>query len=117
MELKYKAFSEKQKGYQEAIKILIEHESYVSAMQLLWTVTRDSIFHFLERKKKCFNSTQDAITIFILFQDSFERRKLIYEAYTSSIINEWDVDALINQKQFHSFKKSCLLIQKIATYE
>ncbi|MEM6737999.1 MAG: hypothetical protein AAGA10_02875 [Bacteroidota bacterium] len=113
MESKYKTIFEKQKSNKDAIEILVEKELYTPAVQILWTITRNSIFSFLERRKIDFHSTQEAITIFILGQDSPKKMKCIYEAYTSSIISEWDEDALISKKQFKIFEKSCLLIQSM----
>lgn len=117
MELKYKTYFKKQISNKEAIKILVEKELFPSAMQILWTITRNSIFHFLERRKIEFHSTQEAITIFIINQGSLERKKSIYEAYTSAIINEWDIDAAITKKQYKIFEKNCLLIQSMTTNE
>lgn len=117
MELKYKKYNEMQNELQQAIRLLVEQGLFPFAMQLLWIYTRNCIFNYLERINIDFDSTQEAITLFMLNQDSIDMKKNIYFVYTSAIINEWDSNTSITKNHYDSFEKKCLMIKTIVTNE
>lgn len=115
MALQSKAYSKRQKQFRKAISFLVEQELYSSAMQIMWLTVRDSIFYFLEERKLIFDSTQEAIYLFISIQESFDNKKCIYCAYTNSIINEWDTNTSITKSDYNVFEQYCLTINEIVS--
>ncbi|MBR9776724.1 MAG: hypothetical protein GYB55_17560 [Cytophagales bacterium] len=102
----------RQKELQRAITLLDEQELYSPATQIMWVSIRSLIFYYLEEKRIDFNSTQEAILLFISNQDSIDVKCSIYNVYTSSILIEWDINTSMTKNEYEMFKQNCLTIKE-----
>lgn len=97
--------SAKEQKLLQAARLLEKQNFWRESIIIYWILIRTYIFNWLYLRNISYNSTQEAILIFIEHLESREKAIKLHSLYSLSIMAEWDTDFTLNLEQFHKIKE------------